>query len=79
MAGVTLELLGEGRKLADELGTALGAVLLGSGMDRAAQELIAYGADRVYLADSPQLASFWRIPTPKCSPSYARSISPPFC
>src|SRR5690554_1636735 len=52
VAGVTLELLGEGRKLADQLGTTLSTVLLGSGMDQAAQELIAHGADRVYLADS---------------------------
>jgi electron transfer flavoprotein alpha subunit len=62
VAGVTMELLGEGRKLADQLGTALSAVLLGSGLDRAAQELIAYGADRVYLADSPQLADFLEDP-----------------
>ena len=62
VAGVTLELLGEGRKLADQLGTTLSTVLLGSGMDQAAQELIAHGADRVYLADSPQLADFLEDP-----------------
>lgn len=62
VAGVTLELLGEGRKLADQLGTTLSAVLLGSGMDDAAQELIAYGADRVYLGDSPQFRNFLEDP-----------------
>ncbi len=58
LAGVTLELLGEGRKLADHLGERLCTVLLGHGMEGTARELVAHGADVVYLADSPELEHF---------------------
>lgn len=46
-APVAYELLGAGRRLADELKTELSAVLLGSNEDQA-KELIKWGADRVY-------------------------------
>ncbi len=52
---VGYELLAEGRKLADKLGTDLSAVCLGHGVE-GADGLIAYGADRVYLVDDPSLA-----------------------
>lgn len=55
---ITYELLGEGRKLADALGMQLCAVLLGSGIRDRAEALIQRGADRVYLADHPDLAYF---------------------
>ncbi len=55
---ITHELLGEGRKLADDLGMELCAVLLGSDIEPKAQELIARGADKVYIADRPELAYF---------------------
>lgn len=62
IAAVTWELLGEGRKLADRLGSPLSAVLLGRQMDEAARELFYYDADRVILADSPQLENFLEEP-----------------
>lgn len=52
------ELLGEGRKLANDLGVELSALLLGSGVEGLADELGAYGADRVILADSPLLKDY---------------------
>ena len=52
------ELLGEGRKLADTLGVELSALLLGSGVKALADELGAYGADRVILADSALLSDY---------------------
>ena len=55
---VTYELLGEGRQLADDLDMDLCAVLLGSGVDAQARELVARGADKVYLVDNPALAHF---------------------
>jgi len=55
---ITYELLGEGRKLADDLGMSLCAVLLGSGVGEAAQDLVRHGAEKVYLADRPELAYF---------------------
>ncbi len=58
IAGVTLELLGEGRKLADKRKAPLSAVLVGSGVKNAAKDLIAHGADLVYVADDPALKDF---------------------
>ncbi|MDR0330659.1 MAG: electron transfer flavoprotein subunit alpha [Chitinispirillales bacterium] len=58
VAGVSFEMLGEGRKLADQLGEKLVAVLLGSGMAEAAGDLVKYGADKVVYFDSPELAMF---------------------
>ena len=55
---VTYELLGEGRKLAESLGMNLCAILLGSGIRDRAQDLIARGAQKVYLVDKPELAYF---------------------
>ena len=55
---ITFELLGEGRKLADSLGMKLCAVLLGSKIEAKCQDLIARGADKVYLVDRPELAHF---------------------
>lgn len=56
--GVALELLGEGRKLADMLNVPLSAVLMGENMGEAAKALVAYGADNVYVVDDPSLKNF---------------------
>lgn len=58
VANVVLELLGEGRKLADRLGEKLSAVLPGDGMEAAARKLVSYGADNVYMVDHPSLKRF---------------------
>jgi electron transfer flavoprotein alpha subunit len=58
VAGVSFEMLGEGRKLANQLGEKLIAVLLGSGMEAAANDLVKFGADKVVYFDSPELARF---------------------
>jgi len=57
-AGVTLELLGEGGKLAGRLQAPLSAVLLGDGIGQTAKILIAHGADNVYIVDHPSLKNF---------------------
>ena len=62
LRGVTFELLGEGRRLADELGQELCAVLLGDGIAERAQDLIAHGADRVYLVQHPSLSPYQTAP-----------------
>ncbi len=55
---ISWEMLGQGRRLADQLGVPLAACVLGQGVERVAHEAIAYGADRVFLADDPTLADF---------------------
>ena len=58
IAPVTIELLGEGRKLADRLGRALVAVVNGYQMEQETEKLLHYGADHVLYADSPLLKHF---------------------
>ena len=58
VSNVALELLGEGRKLADQLQVKLAAVLLGDNVEHTAKKLITYGADEVYLVDHPSLKNF---------------------
>ena len=52
------ELIGGGRKLADDLGDELCAVLTGSDIAGFAQEAIAAGADKVYVVDDPLLKDY---------------------
>lgn len=55
---VVIELLGEGKKLAKEVGCELCAVLCGSEVEGLADELFEYGADKVYVADAPELEKY---------------------
>ncbi len=55
---VTAELLGEGRKLAADLGTDVSVVLIGNEIGDLAPLAAGYGADRVYLFDHPSLARY---------------------
>lgn len=57
VAGVALELLGIGRKLADDKSVELSAVLFGS-TESEAGELIKWGADRVYHSPDPVFDRF---------------------
>ncbi len=58
IAPVAFELLGIGRKLADQRGVELTAVLFGAGISDRAADLIAAGADNVLLADHRELAQY---------------------
>ncbi|MDD4736355.1 MAG: electron transfer flavoprotein subunit alpha [Kiritimatiellae bacterium] len=55
---VAYELLAEGRKLADELGEELSAVLMGFNIRDKAQTLIEWGADKVYVVDGAELEEY---------------------
>ncbi|MBI4844537.1 MAG: 4Fe-4S binding protein [Nitrospirae bacterium] len=57
LASVAFELLGAGRKLADNLNEGLSAILLGADAS-AANELIEWGADIVYHYDEPSFNKF---------------------
>lgn len=56
--GVSFEVLGEGRKLADKLGEKLVAVVIGHELHQKAEQLVKYGADRVVYMDGPDLEAF---------------------
>ena len=55
---VSFEVVSEGRRLADGLGTDLTAVILGSGVDSFADELKKCGPDKMLVADDPALADY---------------------
>ncbi len=55
---VSYEAVSEGRRVADELGTDVTAVVLGSGIEGIAGELGKYGADKVLVADDGILSDY---------------------
>jgi electron transfer flavoprotein alpha subunit len=55
---VSFELASTARKLADQLGEEVGAVLLGSGVEAMAAQLGKYGVDKVFVADNPALEPY---------------------
>ncbi|EGW37252.1 electron transfer flavoprotein subunit alpha/FixB family protein [Desulfosporosinus sp. OT] len=55
---VSLELLSQGRKIADETSEPLVAVVLGQGIDGLASTVASYGADKVILIDDAKLADY---------------------
>ena len=57
-ASISWEMVGQGRILADQLGTMLTVCVLGQGMDEVVRQAIAYGADRVFVADDPTLRAY---------------------
>ena len=58
LMGVSVELLGEGKKLATEIGCKLCAVLCADNAEDLVGELFEYGAEKVYYANAPELKSY---------------------
>ena len=58
LMGVSVELLGEGKKLAGDIGCKLCAILCGDDTDDLVTELFEYGADKVYYANAPELKTY---------------------
>ena len=58
LARVGLELLSKGSEISGEIGGRLAAVLVGSGVEPLASELISHGADTVYVIDDPRLRHY---------------------
>ncbi|EGT5136606.1 electron transfer flavoprotein subunit alpha/FixB family protein [Clostridioides difficile] len=55
---VTIELIGEGRKLADQLGKELEVVIAGYEVEKEVKELLHYSVDKVYYINDPLLKDF---------------------
>ena len=58
LQSTVLELVSEGRKLADDLGVELAGLLVGDQVEGLAKEIGAYGADKVILVDDPALKDY---------------------
>ena len=54
----TIELIGEGRKLADQLGKELAVVIAGYEVEKEVKELLHYSVDKVYYINDPLLKDF---------------------
>lgn len=68
LQSVALELLGVARELAAKTGEKVGALLLGYQVAEKAKDLIAYGADEVYLVDDANLEYY-------TTEAYAQAVS----
>ncbi len=76
IADVSLELTGKARDLADQLGYEVVGLLCGHGVGELAREVIRHGADRVLLADHPELAQYRTLPCARVAITEARRRGP---
>ncbi|MCD8036483.1 MAG: electron transfer flavoprotein subunit alpha/FixB family protein [Clostridiales bacterium] len=73
---VGVELIGEATKLAADLGEKVVAVIIGANVAGRAQELIAYGADKVVIVDDPMLEKYATEPYAKAVAAVIRNYDP---
>lgn len=76
LASVSTELLGIGRKLANDLGEELCAVVLGENVGKAAQDAVAFGADKVYVIESPLLKEYVTDPYAAAMNKLCQEVKP---
>lgn len=76
VASVSFELLGVGRKLADDLGCQLCGMLMGYNVEDFAKEAIAYGAEKVYYIDDPVLEKYRTEPYARGAINLIRKYKP---
>ena len=55
VADVSLELLTKGRKLANQLGCGLEAIVAGSGLEGVEKQVLPFGVDKVHVFDAPSV------------------------
>lgn len=58
----SFELLGKAQELASQVGTKVGAVIIGQDDPKLASRLISYGADKVYMITDDRLCDFHPVP-----------------
>jgi electron transfer flavoprotein alpha subunit len=73
---VTFELLGKARELAAAVVQPVYALLAGSGNQAAAQDLLDYGADEIFVYDDPGLATFLIEPFTAVAADFINRIRP---
>ncbi len=76
VSSVSFELLGEGRKLADALGCKVCGMLFGSKIDDYIKEAIAYGAEKVYVTESPLLEDYRTDPFACAAINFIKKYKP---
>jgi electron transfer flavoprotein alpha subunit len=76
LASITTELLGSGRKLADDLKEDLSCLLAGDTVGEASKEAIAFGAGKVYVIEHPALKEYQADGYMQVAEKLARDVSP---
>jgi len=76
LASITTELLGCGRKLADELKEDLSCLLASDSVGEASKEAIAFGADKVYVIEHPALKEYQADSYIQVAEKLVQEISP---
>lgn len=74
---VTLELLGAGRLLSDKMERSLIAIVMGHELGDIPQKLVEYGADKVYVADHPELKLYRTLPYRRVVCDFLESLPEP--
>ncbi len=75
-APVAWQLLGVARDMASQIGVPIAAVVLGSNVDRLADEARSYGAETVYVIDDPVLENYRTMPYAHGVASLIRKYKP---
>lgn len=73
---VTLELLGKAKDLAEKVKFPVIALFIGSGIKNQAEELLHYGADKVYVYDHKELQYFRIEPYAKAFEAFIHEVKP---
>jgi len=76
VSNVSFELLGQGRNLANDLGCQLCGMLFGDKVDDFAKEAVAYGAEKVYVIESPVLKEYRTDPYACAAVNLIRKYKP---
>ena len=79
VADVSLELCTKGRKLANQLGVQLEAILIGSGLDGVEKQVIPYGVDRVHVFDDARLFPYTSLPHTSAVVNLFKEEQPQIC
>ena len=79
VADVSLELCTKGRKLANQLGVQLEAVLIGAGLDGVEKQVIPYGVDKVHIFDDEKLFPYTSLPHTSAVVNLFKEEQPQIC
>ena len=73
---VTYELIGKARELASVIGHQVYALMIGSGIEAAAEKLLHYGVDKVFVYDDPALLDFRVEPYTAAFYDFVENVKP---
>ncbi len=79
VADVSLELLTKGRKLANQLGVSLEAILIGYNLEGVERQVLPYGVDKVHIFDSEKLFPYTSLPHTSAVVNLFKEEKPQIC